>query len=112
MRVARPPARMTTGISSELSVVGYDSCAFEFKPKPDFLQTLLAQSVTQPGFVFSIEHQKTTAAGSDQLAARSSVGESTFVPLVDFAVAHSGTATLLVLPMNVHQPAELRDISL
>src|SRR5262245_44562514 len=102
---------MTTGSRSGASVVGDDSGAFKLKPEPHFPQSLLSHGMPQPGFVFGIKHQKTSATRANQLATGCAIGESTLVPVVDFFITHSGAAAFLVLPMNVHQPPEFGYIS-
>ena len=67
--------------------------------------------MAQPVAVLGVEHQEAAAAGADQLAADRAVLHAQLVPFVDLGVAHAARAALLVLPVLVHQLAELGEIA-
>src|ERR1019366_5827275 len=91
--------------------VRHDAGTFKIEAEPDFLQSLLAHGMAQPGLVSGVEHQKPPSPGADQLAAQGAVRHGAIVPLIDFCAAHARAALLLALPVNVHQPAELGQLA-
>src|SRR5438270_11851726 len=89
-----------------------DSRAFKIKPKPDLSPSLCPHGMTQLDLIVRIKHQKTASSGPDELAARSPFRQGVIVPLVDFPVTHTGTAALLVLPVDIQEPGKFGDISI
>src|ERR1022692_2245287 len=88
-----------------------DAGTFKVEAEPDFLQSLLAHGVAQPGLVSSVEHQEPSSTGADQLAAQGAVRHGAIVPLIDFCAAHARAALLLALPVDIHQAAELGQLA-
>src|ERR1035441_9224445 len=88
-----------------------DAGTFKVEAEPDFLQSLLAHGMAQPGLVSGIEHQEPSSTGADQLAAEGTVRHGAIVPLIDLCTAHALAALLLVLPVDVHQSAELGQLA-
>ena len=62
--------------------------------------------------VIRIEQQEATAAGANQLSPNRAVLQCQLIPLVDLRVAHAAGATLLMLPLLVHQRAEPAPVTL
>src|SRR3954454_11724343 len=86
--------------------------SLEIKTETHFLQSRLPHGMPQLRLVFlGVEHQEAAAAGADQLAAERAVGAREIVPFVDLRIAHAATARLLALPMLVHQPRELSQVT-
>src|SRR5580698_9447158 len=80
IRLARPPARMATGIIGSSISLGDYLGAFKVELEADFGQSGLAHGLAQPRFLFRVEHQEAAAAGADQLAADSAVVDGDIVP--------------------------------
>src|SRR5258707_600144 len=83
----------------------------EVEAKAQLAQPLVAHRRTQLFWPLRIEHQKATAAGADQLAAHRAMRSCHRVPAVDVGIAHPRRAPLFVLPMLVHQLAELDQVT-
>src|SRR5262245_19238288 len=110
-RVAYPPARIRTGINSAESFMRADSGTLEFKAEPDFLQSLFPHRMAQAWFVLGVKHEKASAPGANQLAAGRTVGEGAAIPMIDLFICHERASSFLMLPVNIHQAAELGYIS-
>ena len=81
------------------------------KRKRTSLQARHRHGVAQPRLVLGVEHQEAAAARADQLAAERAVRHGVIVPLVDRRIGHPAGALLLVLPVLVHQLAELGEVA-
>src|SRR6266508_1366259 len=83
-RLAVPPARIATGImGSDGPLLRDDLGAFEVEAEADFGKPGCTHGVPQAGLVLGIEHQKASAARSDQLAADGTVRDGKIVPFID-----------------------------
>src|SRR5262245_22817888 len=89
-----------------------DLRAFEIETKTDLLQPRSRHRRPQSAVLLGVEHQKSAAAGADQLASDSSVATPKLVPLIDSRVAHSRRSAFLVFPVFMHQLAEKGRLSL
>src|ERR1700737_1553807 len=106
-RVAKPPASMATG-----SMVRRERpWCLQRQNKTPFLPPRFRHPFAQPVSVRGIEHQEATAPCADQFAANCTIPHAQRVPLIDLRVADAVGAALLVLPVLMHQLAELLEIA-
>ena len=68
--------------------------------------------MAQADFVLGVKHQKASPSRSDEFSTERPIRERVIVQFVDFAIANTRIAMLLMLPVNVHQSGEFRDVSL
>src|SRR5947209_15766421 len=110
-RVARPPASSARGGMSVIAGLHDRFRAFEVEPETDLLQARRRHGVAEPRLILRIEHQESAATGADQLAAGRTILHRVTVPLIDVWIGHAARAPLLVLPVLVHQAAEIDETS-
>ena len=90
----------------------HNSRPFKIEPEPDFPQSLFVHRMAQADFVLGVKHQKASPSGPDEFSTERPIRERVIVQLVDFAIGNTRIAMLLMLPVNVHQSGEFRDVSL
>src|SRR5882724_2308961 len=93
--VANPPARMATGIRSGEDNFG----AFVIETEPNLLEARPCHGMAEFVAISRIKHEKSAAAGTDQLAANGSVLHAELIPFVDLGITHPLRPALLVLPV-------------
>src|SRR5260221_9908285 len=102
-RVARPPAKIATGSGLVAEEKGG---SVKIEPKADFAEALGPHGPKKPGFVGSVEEEKSSSARPDEFAADGAGGERRFVDVVDDGVAHAAASFPFPLPMLIHDAAE------
>src|SRR5215472_16003712 len=75
------------------------------------MEAFLAHSVAEFRFVSSIKHEKPPASGADQFATDSPIAHAAFIPMVNLRIRNSSRAISLALPVTVHQPAKLMQVT-
>src|SRR5712692_2529898 len=87
--------------------------ALEIEVEWHLPQALVRHRLPQSSLVGvrTVEEEKSTPAGADELAARRAVVPRQVVPVVDASVGDLRGAALLILPVGIHQLAEAVEIA-
>src|SRR5581483_4141829 len=96
---------------SRASIRSHHPRAFEIETEAHLAQAKPTHRAAQTCLVDRIEHQESSPAGADQLAACGTVLHRLVVPNIDTRVRDARAALSLVLPMHVHQPAEFDQVA-
>ena len=85
-----------------------DFTSFEFEAETELVQTCAPHRIADARFVLlAVEHQKSAAAGTADFSPNSPILFRQFLPGIDLAAADASRQSLLGLPVNIQEFAEV-----
>src|SRR5882724_9380181 len=83
----------------------------EIEAEPQLSDAAFMHGVPQRSGPVRIEHEEPCSPRTDQLSSERAVMHPALVEVIDVRIGHQRRTFLLVLPVLVHQPAELVEVA-